>query len=163
MLDPSAVFHTGFVVADLERGMEEFAAVFDLTWAPVTRIEMNLRTPAGPIRPAMGFTYSVQGPHHIELLQEVAGTPWVVASADEPAPLRSAHHVGVWCDDVPGESARLSAAGAELVVTYDTSDGRVAGFAYHRLPSGQLVELVDASRRPDFDRWFAGGSFVAAG
>jgi hypothetical protein len=162
MLDARDVFHTGFVVADLERGMAEFAAAFDVTWAPIARIEMNLRTPQGPIRPAMAFTYSVQGPPHLELLQEVPGTPWVVGTGPDPLPVRSAHHVGVWCDDVPGTSARLSAAGAELLVTYDTEDGSVVGFAYHRLPSGQVVEIVDASRKAQFERWFAGGSFVAA-
>jgi hypothetical protein len=159
-LSVSDAFHTGFVVDDIRQGMEEFAAVLDLSWAPLTEITMRLRTPDGPIEPDMAFTYSVQGPHHIELLQAVPGTPWTVGSADGPVPRRAAHHIGIWSDDVAGDSARMEAAGAALVVTYDTDDGAVAGFAYHRLPSGQLVEFVDRRRQPAFERWFAGGSFV---
>jgi hypothetical protein len=156
----SDVFHTGFVVDDIHRGMEELGAAFDVAWAPLTEITMRLRTPAGPIEPDMAFTYSVEGPHHIELLKAVPGTPWTVAASDGPVPLRSAHHIGIWSDDVPGDSARLTETGAELVVTYDTGDGRVAGFAYHRLATGVLLELVDRRRQPEFERWFAGGSFV---
>lgn len=162
VLDPTDVFHTGFVVPDVEAAMAELAAVFDLTWAPVTRVTMTLRGADGPFDAAMTFTYSVQGPPHLELLAPVPGTPWNQADAPAPVGAQAAHHVGVWSDDLPGDSAAMEAAGAPRIVTYEHSGEGARGFAYHRLPSGLLVELVDRSRKPDFDRWFAGGSFTTA-
>lgn len=161
MLDPADVFHTGFVVPDVDAAMAELAGTFDLTWAPVTRITMELRFPDGPREVAMQFTYSVQEPH-IELLAAVPHTPWGQADGPTAVGLQAAHHLGVWSDDVAGDSAALVAAGAPLLVTYDHAGEGARGFAYHRLPSGVLVELVDRSRAADFERWFAGGSFVPA-
>lgn len=162
MLDPTDVFHTGFVVPDVDAAMEELGAVFGLSWAPVVRITMRLRGPDGPFDAAMTFTYSVQGPPHLELLGAVEGTPWNQSRGPEPVGLQAAHHVGVWSDDVAADSEAMTAAGAPLVVTYDHSGEGARGFAYHRLPSGLLVEVVDRSRAPDFQRWFEGGSFVTA-
>ena len=67
------------------------------------------------------------------------------------------HHLGVWADDFADTSDRLVAEGFPRVLTYDRRDGRAAGFAYHRLPSGALVELVDASLRAGLEAWLAGG------
>lgn len=161
MLNPADVFHTGFVVPDVESAMAELDATFDLTWAPVTRITMALRGPDGPFEAAMTFTYSVEEPH-LELLAAVEGTPWNQGQAPAPVGLQAAHHVGVWSDDVAGDSEALIAAGAPRLVTYDHKGDGALGFAYHRLPSGLLVELVDRARTADFQRWFAGGSFVPA-
>ncbi len=161
MLNPSDVFHTGFVVPDVEQAMAELGGAFDLTWAPLTRITMRLRFPDGPREVGMTFTYSVEEPH-LELLAAVEGTPWSQGSAPSPVGAQAAHHIGVWSDDVPGDSAALEAAGAPRLVTYDHPGDGALGFAYHRLPSGLLVELVDRARIADFERWFAGGSFVPA-
>lgn len=162
VLDPTDVFHTGFVVADVEAAMEELGRVFDLTWAPIHRASMRLRGADGPFDADMTFTYSIQGPPHLELLAAVEGTPWRQGSAPTPVGLQAAHHVGVWSDDVVADSEALEAAGAPRIVTYDHSGDGARGFAYHRLPSGLLVEIVDRSRKPDFDRWFAGESFTTA-
>lgn len=161
VLDPTDVFHTGYVVADVEEAMAQLGRVFDLHWAPLTRITMNLRGPDGPIEPDMTFTYSVEEPH-LELLAPVEGTPWAQAEAPAPVGMQAAHHIGVWSSDVAGDSAALVAAGAPLIVTYDHAGEGALGFAYHRLPSGLLVELVDRAREPDFARWYAGGSFAPA-
>ena len=162
MLDPANVFHTGFVVPDVDTAMDELGKAFDLDWAPVQHLTMRLRGPDGTFDADMTFTYSTQGPSHLELLAAVEGTPWNQGHAPHPVGLQAAHHVGVWSDDVVAESAALEASGAPLVVTYEHSGEGARGFAYHRLPSGLLVELVDVARKPDFDRWFAGGDFVTA-
>lgn len=48
-----------------------------------------------------------------------------------------------------------------LLCTY-VAETPVDGFAYHRLPSGLLVELVATGNKPVFDAWFAGGDFSGA-
>lgn len=152
------VFHTGMVAADLD---EACAAITDLTgaaWTPVETREMPLRGPDGPLRPVMRFTYTVTGPHRLEVLEAIPGTVWELPPGGPLGPL-AAHHIGVWCDDVAGTSRRLAAQGSPLLVTYDGEGPDPVGFAYHRLRSGLLVELVDRSRRDGFERWFAGGPF----
>ena len=162
MVDFSQLFHTGFVVPDVCAAMDEIGQQLGVTWAEVTEIDMTLATESGVIEPRMVFTYSREGPVHIELLQAVAGTPWTVATATPPIGRQAAHHVGLFSDDVAGESARLAASGAPRVVTYASSSEEARGFAYHRLACGLLVEIVDRARKPDFERWFAGGAFVPA-
>ena len=163
MLLPTGIFHTGYVVEDVEESMREVEAVFDVAWSTVERRRLALRGPEGPFEADMTFVYTQQGPPHIELLAAVPGTPWQVANAAAPVGQQAAHHVGIWSPDLVADSAALEAAGAPLVVTYDGRGDGVRGFAYHRLPSGMLVELVDESRRPDFETWFAGGPFPSAG
>ncbi len=162
MLTSADVFHTGFVVADIEAGMRELAAVFAVTWTPVEEREMTLRGPDGPLRPTLRFAYTREGPHRLELLEAVPGTVWQPPPGGLGGPA-AAHHIGVWCDDVAASSRRLEDAGAPRLVTYDGADDEATGFAYHRLPTGPLIELVDRAREPGFDRWFAGGPFPVGG
>lgn len=161
MLDPTDVSHTGFVVDDVEATMEELGGVMDLSWAPLTRLTMNLRFADGPRVVDMTFTYSVQEPH-LELLASVPDTPWVQSQGAAPIGLQAAHHIGMWSDDVAADSRDLETRGAPRLVTYEHDGEGAHGFAYHRMPSGLLVELVDRARVPDFERWYAGGSFVPA-
>ena len=67
------------------------------------------------------------------------------------------HHVGLWSDDIAGETSELVAAGWELrFAQRDPADG-YGVFTYVQPPSGLLVELVSTSVQPMFERWFAGG------
>lgn len=153
-------YHTGYVVPALEPAMEEFAAAFGVTWTSIEDRPMSVTGVDGPVRTRLRFVYSTQGPHHIELLEAVPDTIWAL-----PAPERggSAHHVGVWTDDFANASERLVAAGIPRVLTFNGGDGRALGFAYHRLPNGALVELVDAANRPALEAWLAGGDYPVAG
>ena len=160
MLSVQEVFHTGFVVADIEVAMEQFARTFDVSWTAVEDRELPLRGPDGPFRPRLRFAYTREGPPRLELLEAVPGTVWELPPTGVGG-LLATHHIGVWCDDVAGTSRRLAANGAARLVTYDAATDEAVGFAYHRLPSGPLIELVDAARRDDFERWFAGGPFPA--
>ncbi|HEY8339516.1 MAG TPA: VOC family protein [Egibacteraceae bacterium] len=151
------VSHTGYVVADLDAAMAELGDALSLRWARPQQRRLRLRTPDGPLQVELRYTYSAdEAPLRLELFEHVDGTPWEVSQG--PGRL---HHLGFWVDDLAGESARLTGLGAPLQVTYDSPAGGVSGFVYHRLPSGLLVELVDAARRPDFERWWAGGDLVA--
>lgn len=147
------VYHTGYVVADIAAAMDELGEALAIRWAKPQEREMRLRTPKGVITPTLRYTYSAgDGPTRVELLERVDGTLWELSSG--PGRL---HHFGLWVSDLQAESDRLLGLGAELQVTYDSDAPGVTGFAYHRLPSGLLLELVDESRRPVFEEWFAGG------
>lgn len=155
-------FHTGFVVPDIHDGMAELSRALDLRWTPVEERELPLVGPDGDFRPHLRFAYTVEGPHHLEVIEAVPGTLWDLPPEGRVGRIAT-HHVGVWCDDLAATSQQLEADGASRLVTYQTRSGEVAGFAYHRLPSGSLIELVDAARREDFEAWFAGAPFPAGG
>jgi len=149
-------YHTGFVVAELEPAMAELTAVFGVAWTDVEEWDMRLRTPDGVVEGRLRFAYSLAPGPHLELLEPVAGTIWEQPTGAGGVP-GAAHHLGVWADDFADTSDRLVAAGYPRVLTYEQRSGRAAGFAYHRLPSGALVELVDAALRPGLEGWLAGG------
>ncbi|NYE35848.1 hypothetical protein F4692_000952 [Nocardioides cavernae] len=149
------LYHTGLVVPALEPAMTELSTVLDVSWTDVEEWDMTVRTPEGARNVRLRFTYSRAPGPHLELLEPVEGTVWEQPSGAAGA--LATHHVGVWADDFAETSERLVTAGHPRVLTYESRDGRAAGFAYHRLPSGALVELVDASLRPGLERWLAGG------
>lgn len=154
----SEVFHTGFVVPDLEAGMAELTETLGCAWAPLQAQRLRLRFPDRDADVDLRFTYST-APHHLELIEAVPDTVWALQPAGAPA----THHVGIWSDDVAGDSERLTRAGSPCLATYRTSSGRPAGFAYHRLASGALIEFVDAARKAVFAEWFAGGDWQPGG
>lgn len=161
MLDITDIYHTGFVVPDLEAAQAEMSAVFGVTWTDVEDREMPVVTPDGPVLARLRFTYSQGGTPRIELLEPVPGTIWETPSyAAGPG---GAHHVGAWADDFAATSAKLVDAGFPRVLTFDDGSGEdvAVRFAYHRLPSGGFVELVDASRRAELEAWFEGNGYPA--
>lgn len=139
--------HVGVVVPDLERSMAEIGAALDLEWAEVISWELDLWTPDGVRRVRSTFTYARGDGPSIELLQEEPGSVWTASAA---------HHVGYWSTDLPGDGERLREQGYRLLATLDGE----AGFAYWEGPAGgPLIELVDATLKPRFARWWAGGRF----
>lgn len=143
------VFHTGYVVDDIAQAMDELAEALHIRWARLQQREMRLRTPDGRSAIDLKYTYSSGAqPPYVELLERVPGTLWETSTG--PGRL---HHLGIWSEDLAADSERLSSLGGELLVTFDTEAEGVTGFAYHRMPSGVLIELVDASTRPAMQRW----------
>lgn len=162
MLNVTDIYHTGFVVADIELAKAELTTVFGVSWTAVEEVDMPVVTPEGPKEITLRFTYSQGGTPRLELLEPVPGTAW-----DTPTHSfgpGAAHHVGVWADDFVRTSDKMVAAGFPRVLTFDDGSGTGAAyrFAYHRLPSGALVELVDATRRPELEAWFEGAPYPAA-
>ena len=98
------------------------------------------------------FTYSSQGPQHIELLQGGRGSIW--DGAEHPG----VHHIGVWSDDVAGDTRALVEQGWIVRLAQADPEQGYGAFTYVQPPSGLLVELVSSAVRPRFERWFAGGS-----
>lgn len=146
-------FHVGGVVADLDQGMGELTEAIGLEWHPVQARTMHVQTSDGVTNVAARFSYSKQAPH-IELLQGDPGSIW------GPEHI-GIHHIGVWTDDLQGDSTALAAKGFELEATLASRSGRaVNGFTYQRSELGIRIELVPTASKPAFDNWFSGGQFV---
>jgi catechol 2,3-dioxygenase-like lactoylglutathione lyase family enzyme len=150
-----ALFHVGTRVPDLEAAMAAIGDGAGVTWAAVIEREQPVWTPAdGAHTVALRFTYSCEGPQHIELLQGAPGSIW--DGSDAPG----VHHLGVWVDDVAAEVERLVADGWALEAAQKAPEDGYGVMAYVRSPGGLLLEPVWAGVRPRFERWWAGGSFA---
>ena len=151
----SRLFHVGVRVPDLERSMTELGQALGVGWAAVMEREQSLWTPIeGSTAVPLRFTYSCEGPQHIELLQGPPGSPWY---GDD---LPGLHHVGIWSDDVPAEVERLVGAGWALELAARSPQEGYGAMAYVRSPSGFLLELVLSSARTRMERWWAGGAVL---
>jgi Glyoxalase/Bleomycin resistance protein/Dioxygenase superfamily len=145
------VFHVGLVVSDIEDAMRRIGENLAVAWAPVQQRTQPVRTGAGVVREEpIVFTYSSDGPPHVELIQSTPGSVWTLT------PAGCLHHIGAFVDDVTVPP---------LGMTLEFGGGRgekPAGFAYYTAPAGIRVELVDGSRREQFEAWFGGGDLAMA-
>lgn len=135
--------------------MAELGPALGITWCePQARDQAVWLPDEGAATLPLRFTYSAEGPQHVELLQGPPGSIWDGRS--EPG----LHHVGVWSDDVAGETEQLLTAGWTLRLAQQRPEDGYGAFTYVQPPSGLLVELVWSGIRPMFERWFAGGSLA---
>ena len=151
MIDYQGLFHVGVRVPDLEAAMDELGESLALTWAAVRDVPaQRVWTPEGGAqRVPLRFTYSVEGPQHVELLEGAPGSIW--DGRHEPG----VHHVGVWVDDVDAETERLRTLGWSLVATERSPDDQYGVFTYLQPPNGLIVELVDRAVLAHFEAWWA--------
>jgi len=153
MIDYQRLFHVGVRVPRLEAAMDELGGSLGVMWAEAREADaQRLWTPEhGMQELRLRFTYSAEGPQHIELLEGPPGSFW--DGREHPG----AHHVGVWADDLEAETMRLAGIGWTLVgANRDPGDGDGYGvFTYLRPPSGLIVELVDVAVQPFFEQWWA--------
>jgi hypothetical protein len=145
--------HTGMVVSDLAVAMADFSEAFGLHWAEPTVAASDIVIPGGTAFRKSRITYSLEGPHHVELIEMVDATAWAAATGG-PA----VHHLGYRVDDLPAQSARLEGIGFRREFTGIGDGEDVHGFAYHYNHHGGLwIELVSAEWSEVIDRWIAGG------
>jgi catechol 2,3-dioxygenase-like lactoylglutathione lyase family enzyme len=152
MIDYQRLFHTGFIVADLRAAMDSYGAAMGVTWAAPRVLEpMRLWRPDGASEELrLEYVYSAEGPQHIELLK---GSP---GSYYDPA-TQHGFHVGVWVDDVRGETEALLARGWTLRAAGAAPDEGYGAFSYLLPPTGgMVVELVSQALLPGFEAWWAG-------
>jgi hypothetical protein len=151
-VDYSRCYHQGIRVANLDQAMTELGSSLGVTWCEVQERTQQVWTPQdGEQTIPLRFTYSSEGPQHIELLEGAPGSIW--DGRQNPG----LHHVGVWSDDVAGQTQALVAAGWTLAMAQAPPDKGFGAFTYVQPPSGLIVELVWSALKPMFDRWFAGG------
>src|SRR4051794_32854528 len=109
MIDYSRAYHHGVRVADLDVAMAEIGPALGVTWCEPLAREQTVWLPETGLQSIpLRFTYSREGPQHIELLQGRAGSIW--DGADQPG----VHHIGVWSDDVAGDTQALVEQGWEI-------------------------------------------------
>ena len=102
------LYHVGVRVIDLEAAMAELSEALDITWASVVEREQQAWTPAdGAFTTPLRFTYSCEGPQHVELLQGAPGSLWEMRTR-RCSPSRGR------VDDVAAETERFVAAGWTL-------------------------------------------------
>jgi catechol 2,3-dioxygenase-like lactoylglutathione lyase family enzyme len=137
------LYHVGIVVPDVEVAKAHFTDLLGITWGPVVETEgLPVREGDGAERivPNM-LCYSTEPPY-VELVQEVPGTVW---ECNEHSNL---HHIGVWTDALPADSATYTELRCPLQLCGRDDDGALVQFAYHRDPLGVRIELVDIAMKP---------------
>ena len=155
MFNLQEIFHIGIRVPNLYQAMEEMGESLNVTWTEVVESPgQRIWTPEhGQQEVPLKFVYSCEGPQHVELLEGAKGSFW---DGNEDS---GVHHLGVWVDDVKGETERLLALGWDLLGSARSPEEGYASMAYLAPPSGTIVELVTSANKPRFERWYAGGHF----
>jgi hypothetical protein len=143
----SEMFHVGIVVPNLDDGCARFAELLGIQWGPIIEGDIAIRDGEGndlvvPNR----ICYSTQPPY-LELIQEVAGTPWV---CNEHSNL---HHIGFFSEALAADSADLSAAACPLELLDGHGDAPPSTFTYHRDPLSVRVEFVNAELRTAMEQF----------
>lgn len=157
MFDFQRIFHTGLLVRDLRAAMDHYGQTLNLTWAkPFTFEALPLWTPrTGLTQLRLEVTYSVEGPHHLEIQVGPKGSHY------DPE-LHSGFHVGCWVDEVPAEVAAMQRQGWSVVAAGAAPEDGWGSFVYLDPPGGGLtVELVSIELLPRFERWWAGADSLA--
>lgn len=151
-VDYARCYHQGIRVPDLDAAMAELGPALGVTWCEPQDLDQTVWLPGdGVVTLPLRFTYSAEGPQHLELLQGPPDTIW--DGRGRPG----LHHVGVWCDDVGAATRDLAASGWTVELAQQPPEAGYGMYTYLRPPSGVLVELVWSGLRPMFERWFAGG------
>ena len=103
------------------------------------------------------FTYSCEGPQHVELLEGAPGSLW------DGNDLPGLHHVGVWVDDVAAETGRLVEGGWRVDGAERAPEDGYGVMSYVRSLCGGGVGLAPGQVGPAFERWWAGGALRGRG
>jgi catechol 2,3-dioxygenase-like lactoylglutathione lyase family enzyme len=133
------LFHTGFVVDDLDAAKGHFGALLGLTWLEGGG-ETRMLTDDGAQTVRTAYALSAEGPHRVELVQSVPGTLYTVTGTVR------AHHLGYWVDDVAATSAAL-AERMPTAASFAVDDDAPPICAYHEAGAGFYVELVSRAMR----------------
>ncbi len=142
-LRPEDFYHTGIVVSDLDAAMARLSALAGYRWITPMSYTLAFRTATGTHELTSTFVYSLQAPH-VELIQEVPGSPWTAA------PGNAIHHLGYFTDDLAETARTLEDNGFTFEATADTSPPDLALFAYFVDTVGTRIEIVDRALFPDF-------------
>ena len=142
-LRPEDFYHTGIIVPDLEAAMDRLSALAGYQWITPLTYTLPFRTATGIRELTSTIVYSVQSPH-LELLQEVPGSPWMAA------PGNSVHHIGYFTDNLADTAQLLERNGLTFEMTADVPGQDLALFAYYVDSCGTRIEIVDRALFPDF-------------
>ncbi len=134
------LWHTGIVVDDLPAAKAEIGHELGVTWID-GGAEVRLITDDSATTVQTAYCLSVEGPHHVELVQSIPDTVWTAAAPGH------AHHLGYWVDDVAATTDALIDLGAVRLASIAMTDDAPPMCAYHRTKNGLHVEIVDRRLR----------------
>jgi Glyoxalase/Bleomycin resistance protein/Dioxygenase superfamily len=152
MFDFQRIYHTGISVPDVRAAKQKFSRDFNLKWCEVRTFDpLPVWTPKDGMRDyRVVATYSMPGPHHLELVQGPANTFY------DPSWTVESRHIGVWVDDLPQEVERLLRADWTIVAANAAPKDGYGIICYLRPPvSGLILELVSMNLKPAIDEWMA--------
>jgi hypothetical protein len=146
------LYHTGIIVDSLDKAMESWDDALGLKWAPPKTSTAPMQCPDGVLDREIRFTYSLQGPHFIEILEQVDPAPYLNLTGG-----RRVHHLGYFTDDLVGASADLEARGFRRELSGVAGDGQIARAAFHYSPEspGMWIELVSHEIAEEIGDWIA--------
>jgi hypothetical protein len=144
----NSIYHAAFIVPQLEAAIAGYEAALGLRFRPpVSRHYQRLeqRYCDGPFYAR--FTYSVEGPMHIELVEVSGQGIW--AQCDERV-----HHIGMWSPDPVAQAKKMAEVGFEWEASIHGDDGTVPIVFVRRREV--RIELLNERRRPNFLDWVSG-------
>jgi Glyoxalase/Bleomycin resistance protein/Dioxygenase superfamily len=146
------LYHTGIIVDDLDEAMGSMGSALALHWAPPKRAKGPMLGPEGVREREVVFTYSVEGPHHIELLQQIEAGPYLGLTGG-----RRVHHLGYFTDDLVRASAELEEQGFRRELSGPVEHGEITRAAFHYNPQapGLWIELVAGEIAGEIGGWIA--------
>ncbi len=150
--DITSPFHVGYVVADVDEAMVRLSAATGITWHPPQVFSLDIMVGDQRLGFDNRFTYSVEGPVQIEIVQGPAGTLFDASLYGGP------NHNGYWTDDLRGDIDSLVTGGGELVFAGCGEQPGPQGFAMVDF-AGTRIELIDSVMLPMFETWYRTGSF----
>lgn len=129
--------------------MEELLPAHPRAWAEIQETEINIESSDGAETLIARYSYSKQGPSHLELIQRVPSSVW---DADS----RYFHHVGYWVSDLAAASNQLESSGFIREAIGGPTDLDEPIFTYHVAPSGARLELVSETFEEALNDWIQG-------
>lgn len=149
MLRQQDLYHVGIIVDDFDATLDRMSKEMGLAWTPRIEVSLPIWTrDTGLIDFVSCAVYSRQEPC-IEIVQSLPGTIWTAVAG------RPLHHLGYWVDDLASASVELEDQGCPKVACA-MSNGEMFGMAYHEMPDGMFVELVDRTSFADWPAFLAG-------
>jgi lactoylglutathione lyase len=152
-IDYQRAYHQGVRVPNIDAAIAELSQSLGLEFCPIQARAQGVWLPGvGSTSLPLKFTYSRQGPQHVELLEGPPDSIWDGRHAP------GLHHMGVWSDDVKGETEYLVSQGWTLQMAQLPPEQGYGAYTYVQPPSGLIIELVWSAIKPRFESWWAGGT-----
>jgi hypothetical protein len=142
------MYHIGLTVPDVRAAMEQYSAALGFTWARIRESAPEVIADGERRRAEIAVTYSMEGPPHLELIQERSGSLWGAEGF-------ALTHVGFWAEDLTAARRALDESGLVARVHDAGPAGRPARFSYHGFGGGLWIELVHTSFKQDLAGWIA--------
>lgn len=146
-LAPADLYHSGFLVEDLDATLERLDRLGYHHWTPPKEHSLPVRVGTRTETARFRYVYSAEGPHHLELIEPL-GEGYL--RADGPMVF---HHLGHWVNDLEASIVTALDHGLDLECLFLDAAGD-AKVAYLLDETGMRHELVPRQARATMEeRW----------